>query len=29
LFYPEGPIAEPQSFIFEVKPPEPNPDSGS
>ena len=29
LFYPDGPAAEPQTFTFEVKPPEPNPDSGS
>ena len=29
LFYPDGPAAEPQTFTFDVKPPEdkPEPDS--
>ena len=29
LFYPDGPTAEPQTFTFDVKPPEPNPASNS
>ena len=27
LFYPDGPSADPQSFTFDVKPPQPKPDS--
>jgi hypothetical protein len=27
LFYPDGPITEPQAFTFDVKPPERTPDS--
>lgn len=27
LFYPDGPAAEPQTFTFDVKPPQPTPDS--
>jgi hypothetical protein len=26
LFYPGGPAAEPQTFTFDVKPPQPNPE---
>ena len=29
LFYPDGPAAEPQTFTFDVKPPEDNPEPDS
>ena len=29
LFYPDGPVAEPRTFSFEVKPPQPKPESDS
>ena len=29
LFYPDGPAAEPQTFTFDVKPPEDKPEPGS
>jgi hypothetical protein len=29
LFYPDGPSSEPQTFSFDVKPPQPRPESGS
>ena len=29
LFYPDGPAAEPKTFTFDVKPPEPKPESNS
>ena len=29
LFYPDGPSAAPQTFSFDVKPPQPKADSGS
>jgi hypothetical protein len=29
LFYPDGPVTEPQTYTFDVKPPQSKPESGS